>query len=76
MVEAHANVAALIERFGAPAERILGRYGLHCAGCPHATAESVAHAAERHGVEAGRVDRMLRELAIVLKGGADLSPSH
>lgn len=74
-VAAHANVAGLIERFGAPAERILGRYGLHCGACPHAPAESVASAAERHGVAATDVDRLLRELDRVLLGAPAVTTS-
>ncbi len=68
-IAAHANVAELIERYGGQADRILGRYGLHCAGCPHSAAESVALAAQRHGVDAAHTARLLRELNAVLGAG-------
>jgi CMP-N-acetylneuraminate monooxygenase len=61
------SVAELIERFGEPAERVLGRYGLHCAGCPHAPAESLTLAAHRHGVGPASTERLIRELNVVLR---------
>jgi CMP-N-acetylneuraminate monooxygenase len=61
------SVSELIERFGEPAERVLGRYGLHCAGCPHAPAESVTLAAHRHGVGPASTERLIRELNVVLR---------
>jgi CMP-N-acetylneuraminate monooxygenase len=61
------SVAELIERFGGPAERVLGRYGLHCAGCPHAPAESLTLAAHRHGVGPASTERLIRELNVVLR---------
>lgn len=61
------SVAELIERFGEHAERVLGRYGLHCAGCPHAPAESVTLAAHRHGVGRASTERLVRELNVMLR---------
>lgn len=37
-----------IDRMTAP---IFMQYGMHCLGCPHATAESLAEAGAVHGVD-------------------------
>jgi CMP-N-acetylneuraminate monooxygenase len=63
------SVADLIERHGSLVERILGRYGLYCAGCANAPSESVARAAERHGLAPDSTERLMRELNIVLGAG-------
>lgn len=34
-------------------------FGMHCLGCPHATAETIAEAGEVHGID---VDDMIRQL--------------
>ena len=39
--------------------RIMMGYGLHCLGCPHATAESLEQAGMVHGIE---VDKMIDDL--------------
>lgn len=39
--------------------RIMMGYGLHCLGCPHATAESLEEAGAVHGIN---VDDMVTEL--------------
>ena len=39
--------------------RIMMSYGLHCLGCPHATAESLEEAGMVHGID---VDKMIDEL--------------
>ena len=39
--------------------RIMMGYGLHCLGCPHATAESLEQAGIVHGIE---VDKMIYDL--------------
>jgi len=55
-------IAELIERHGDPAERILRRYGLYCAGCHRATYDSLALGARHHGLDASQVERLVREL--------------
>ncbi len=61
-LSAESTVAEVLEQFGAPADRVLRRYGLYCAGCQHATSDSIALAARQHGVDARRVDVLLKEL--------------
>lgn len=39
--------------------RIMMNYGLHCLGCPHATAESLEQAGMVHGIN---VDEMIEKL--------------
>ena len=41
------------------------RYGMHCLGCPHATAESLEDAGLVHGIE---VDKRVDELNAFLEG--------
>ena len=38
-----------INRYTAP---IFMQFGMHCLGCPHATAESIADASAVHGIDA------------------------
>jgi CMP-N-acetylneuraminate monooxygenase len=56
------TVAEVLEAHGAPADRILRRYGLYCAGCQHSTADSIEMAARQHGLESRRVEHLLKEL--------------
>lgn len=65
-------IADVIERYGPRAERVLGRYGLHCASCPHAPAESVMLAAHRHGVDQAITARLLHELNAVARDQSEL----
>lgn len=39
--------------------RIMMQFGLHCLGCPHATAESLEQAGQVHGIN---VDEMIHQL--------------
>lgn len=39
--------------------RIMMGYGLHCLGCPHATAESLEEAGAVHGID---IDSMVTQL--------------
>lgn len=39
--------------------RIFMSFGMHCLGCPHATAESLEEAGAAHGID---VDAMIRQL--------------
>ena len=41
------------------------RYGMHCLGCPHATAESLEDAGLVHGID---VDKLVDELNAFLSG--------
>ncbi len=41
------------------------RYGMHCLGCPHATAESLEQAGMVHGID---VDKLVDELNAFLSG--------
>ena len=41
------------------------RYGMHCLGCPHATAESLEQAGMVHGID---VDKLVDELNAFLEG--------
>ena len=43
--------------------RILLEHGMHCLGCPHATAESLAEAGAVHGID---VDEMVDKLNAAL----------
>lgn len=72
-IGATSNVAELIERYGESAERILARYGLHCGNCPHAPAESLVLAADRHGVDESMTRRMVKELNVALRDNAQLA---
>jgi CMP-N-acetylneuraminate monooxygenase len=62
-ISASSTVAEILETYGAEADRILRRYGLYCIGCHHAMAESIETAARQHGIEATRLERLVRELA-------------
>ena len=46
------------------AARIMMSFGMHCLGCPHATAESLEEAGAAHGVD---VDEMVSQLNAVLE---------
>lgn len=41
------------------------RYGMHCLGCPHATAESLEDAGLVHGID---VDKLVDEINAFLEG--------
>lgn len=56
------TVAEVLEAHGPAADRILRRYGLYCSGCHHSTAESIEAAARQHGVDAHRLELLVREL--------------
>ena len=58
-------VAEVLEAHGGEADRVLRRYGLYCSGCQHSTAESIESAARQHGVDADRLEQLLRELTRV-----------
>jgi CMP-N-acetylneuraminate monooxygenase len=59
------TVAEVLEAHGPDADRVLRRYGLYCSGCQHSTAESIEAAARQHGVDAHRLELMVRELTTV-----------
>jgi CMP-N-acetylneuraminate monooxygenase len=59
------TVAEVLEAHGGEADRVLRRYGLYCSGCQHSTAESIESAARQHGVDADRLEQLLRELTRV-----------
>jgi len=40
---------------------IFMQFGMHCLGCPHATAESIEDACAVHGVEADELVKALNE---------------
>ncbi len=56
------TVAEVIEAYGAPADRILRRYGLYCSGCHHSMADSIDMAARQHGIDGQRVELLIGEL--------------
>ena len=41
--------------------RIFMEFGMHCLGCPHATAESIEDASMVHGVDADALVKALNE---------------
>ena len=41
--------------------RIFMEFGMHCLGCPHATAESIANACAAHGSDADALIAKLNE---------------
>jgi len=41
--------------------RIFMEFGMHCLGCPHATAESIADACAAHGADADALTAKLNE---------------
>ncbi len=47
-----------INRYTAP---IFMQFGMHCLGCPHATAESIEDASMVHGVDADALVKALNE---------------
>ena len=59
------TVAEVLEALGPEADRVLRRYGLYCSGCHHSTAESIEAAARQHGVDAHRIELLVRELTRV-----------
>jgi hybrid cluster-associated redox disulfide protein len=44
---------------------IFMQFGMHCLGCPHATAESLEMASMAHGVDA---DELVKQLNAYLEG--------
>ena len=40
---------------------IFMQFGMHCLGCPHATAESIADASAVHGIDADELVKRLNE---------------
>ena len=67
-VSAQSVIAEVLEAHGAVADQVLRRYGLYCFGCHHSTAESIELAARQHGVDARRVDHLVKELNHALFG--------
>jgi CMP-N-acetylneuraminate monooxygenase len=67
-IDRASTVAEVLEAHGTEADRILRRYGLYCNGCHHATAESIEAAARQHGVDAHRLDLLVRELTRACDG--------
>jgi CMP-N-acetylneuraminate monooxygenase len=61
------TVAALIDRGGERAERVMRRYGLYCGGCHRATYETLQTAAEQHGLNPVEFTRLVAELDAVLE---------
>ncbi len=55
-------LADIIEKFGDPADRIIRRYGLYCAGCHHSTSDTIAQGAHQHGLDEPHLHKLLREL--------------
>ena len=47
-----------LNRYTAP---IFMQFGMHCLGCPHATAESIEDASMVHGVDADALVKALNE---------------
>ena len=41
--------------------RIFMEFGMHCLGCPHATAESLENACAAHGTDADELVKQLNE---------------
>lgn len=62
------EIADVLERYGDRADRLLRRYGLYCLGCQHAPAETLRHAADKHGLDDARLDRLVAELRFALAG--------
>jgi CMP-N-acetylneuraminate monooxygenase len=56
------TIAELLEAYGPEADRILRRHGLYCLGCHHSTAESLEMASRQHGIDARRLEHLVREL--------------
>ena len=48
-------------RAGQGTARIFMEFGMHCLGCPHATAESIADACAAHGSDADALVAKLNE---------------
>jgi CMP-N-acetylneuraminate monooxygenase len=67
-ISSESVIAALLERHGGAADRILRRHGLYCLGCHHSPAETVGAAVRAHGLSDAAGDRLVRELneALVL----------
>ena len=61
-ISASRAIAGVLERYGPPADRVIRRYGLYCVGCKHSTADTLAHAAEIHGVGDDQLARLICEL--------------
>jgi CMP-N-acetylneuraminate monooxygenase len=59
-------IADVLEKFGDPADRIIRRYGLYCAGCNHSTADTIAQGAATHGLDDHHIQKLLRELNVAL----------
>ena len=55
-------IAEVLERYGAPADRVMRRYGLYCVGCRHSGAESIELGGRQHGIEESTIDRLVTEL--------------
>lgn len=56
------SIAEILEGKGEKAERILGRYGLHCVGCTGAVEETLEQGIEAHGLSIGNTEKLLKEL--------------
>jgi CMP-N-acetylneuraminate monooxygenase len=62
------SIAGLLDRYGAGADRLMRRYGLYCLGCHHAPAETLRHAADKHGLSEAQLERLVTELRFALVG--------
>ena len=65
-IDPQTGIGDLVERHGAPAERILRRYGMYCGGCHRASAETIRQAAGTHGIDSIQTDRLVAELNAAL----------
>lgn len=57
-----ASIGSLLEQYGEPARRILGKHGLYCVGCHRATQETLMDGARKHGLSTSEIDILVREL--------------
>ncbi|QGG47038.1 DUF1858 domain-containing protein [Heliorestis convoluta] len=63
MIEKEMTIAHIVQNYPATIP-VFRSFGMHCLGCPSATGESLAQAAQVHGFD---VDRLLGALNDALK---------
>ena len=56
------NLQKLIKKYPKAAEILVNKYGLHCVGCMAAAFETLEQGAKAHGMSAGEIGKMVKEL--------------
>ena len=61
------SIADIIEKYGGPAQQILERFGLHCAGCESSMGEKIIDGCRLHGLSLKQTEDLIYEINQLIK---------